>query len=76
MKSRNNKFIKSFFFSIKNKILKKTNYNSKDFTIYNYEKIKKKAFNTYIYKEKKKYYIEIINSKYIKFKGKHLNIII
>ena len=29
-----------------------------------------------MYKEKKKRYIEIINSKYIKFKEKYLNIII
>ena len=76
MKSRNNKFIKSFFFSIKNKILKKTDYNSKDFAIYDYERIKRKAFDIYTYKEKRKRYIENINSKYIKIKKEYLNIII
>jgi len=75
-KSRNNKLIKIFFFSIKNKIFKETDYNSKDFAIYDYEKIKKKAFNIYTYKEKRKRYIEIINSKYIKFKKEYSNIII
>ena len=38
--------------------------------------MKRKAFNIYTYKEKKKRYIEIINSKYIKFKKEYLNIII
>ena len=73
---RNNKLIKSFSFNIKNKFFKKTNYNSKDFIIYDYEKIKRKAFNIYTYKEKRKHYIKIIDSKYIKFKEKYLNIII
>ena len=41
-KSRSNKLIKGFSFSIKNKILKETNYNPKDFAIYDYERIKKK----------------------------------
>jgi len=76
LKSQNNKLIKSFFFNIKNKILKEINYNPKDFTIYNYEKIKRKAFNIYIYKEKRKRYIKTINLKYIKLKEKYLNIII
>jgi hypothetical protein len=76
LKLRGNKLIKSFSFNIKNKILKKTNYNLKDFITYNYEKIKKKAFNIYIYKKKRKYYIKIINSKYIKLRKKYLNIII
>ena len=75
-KSRNNKLIRGFSFSIKDKILKETDYNPKDFAIYNYEKIKKKAFDTYIYEEKRRYYIEVINPKYIKFKEKHLNIIV
>ena len=75
-KSRNNKLIKSFFFNIKNKILKEIDYNSKDFAIYDYERIKKKAFDIYIYKEKRKRYIEIINSKYIKLKEKYLNTVI
>ena len=44
LKSQDNKFIKSFFLNIKNKILKKI--------IYNYKKIKKNPFNIYIYKEK------------------------
>ena len=76
LKSRNNKLIKSFFFNIKNKILKKTDYNLKDFAIYNYEKIKKKALNIYTYKEKKRYYIEAINSEYIKFKEEYLDTVI
>ena len=45
----------------------------KDFIIYNYKKTKRKFFNIYIYKEKKYYYIETINLKYIKLKEKYLN---
>ena len=76
MKSRSNKFIKGFFFSIKNKIFKEINYDSKDFAIYDYEKIKRKAFNIYTYKEKRKRYIEIINSKYIKLKKEYLDTVV
>jgi len=68
--------MKSFFFSIKDKILKEIDYNLKDFIIYNYERIKRKALNIYIYKEKRRRYIEIIDSKYIKFKEEYLDIII
>ena len=68
--------MKSFSFNIKNKILKKINYNPKNFAIYNYERIKRKTLDIYTYKEKRKRYIEIINSKYIKLKKKYLNIII
>jgi len=76
LKSRSNKLIKSFSFSIKNKILKEIDYNPEDFAIYNYERIKRKTFNIYTYKEKRRYYIEVINPKYIKLKEKYLNIII
>jgi len=75
-KSRSNKLIKGFSFSIKNKILKEIDYNPEDFTTYNYERIKKKAFDIYAYKEKKRRYIEAINPKYIKLKEKYLDIII
>jgi len=75
-KSRSNKLIKSFSFNIKNKILKETDYDPKDFVIYNYERIKRKAFNIYIYKEKRRRYIETINSEYIKLKEEYLNTII
>ena len=68
--------MKSFSFNIKNKILKEINYNSKNFIIYDYERIKRKTLNTYAYKEKRRRYIEIINLKYIKFKKEYLNIII
>jgi len=68
--------MKSFSFNIKNKILKEINYNSKNFIIYDYERIKRKTLNTYAYKEKRRRYIEIINPKYIKLKKKYLNIII
>ena len=76
LKSRSNKLIKSFSFSIKNKILKETNYNPKDFAIYDYERMKKKALDIYTYKKKKKRYIETIDPKYIKLEKKYLNIII
>jgi len=76
LKLRNNKLIKSFFFSIKNKIFKEINYNLKDFAIYNFERIKRKILDIYTYKEKKRYYIEAINSEYIKFKEEYLDTVI
>ena len=76
LKSRGNKLIKGFSFSIKNKIFKEIDYDLKDFTTYNYEKIKKKAFDIYIYKEKKKRYIEAINLEYIKLKKEYLNTVV
>ena len=75
-KSRSNKLIKGFSFSIRNKILKETNYNPEDFIIHDYERIKRKALNAYIYKEKRKRYIEAINPEYIKLREKYLDIII
>ena len=75
-KSRGNKLIRGFSFSIRDKILKETDYNLKDFIIYDYEKIKKKALNTYIYKEKRRRYIEAIDPEYIKLRKKYLDIII
>ena len=75
-KSRSNKFIKSFSFSIKNKILKETDYNPEDFATYDYEKIKKKALNAYIYKEKRKRYIKAIDPEYIKLREKYLDTVV
>ena len=75
-KSRNNELMKSFSFNIRDKILKEIDYNSEDFTIYDYKRIKRKALDIYIYKEKRKRYIEIIDLEYIKFKKEYLNIII
>ena len=75
-KSRGNKLIKGFSFSIKNKILKETNYNPEDFITYDYERIKRKALDTYIYKEKRKRYIKAINPEYIKLRKEYLDIII
>ena len=75
-KSRSNEFIKSFSFSIRNKIFKEIDYNSEDFITYDYERMKRKAFNAYTYKEKRKHYIEIIDLKYMKFREEYLDIIV
>jgi len=75
-KSRGNKLIKGFFSNIRDKILKETNYDSKDFATYDYERIKRKTFDAYTYKEKRRRYIEAINPKYMKFKEKYLNTIV
>ena len=64
--------MKGFSSSIRDKILKETDYNPEDFATYNYEKMKRKAFDIYIYKEKRRRYIETINPKYIKLKKKIL----
>jgi len=75
-KSRNNKLIKGFFSNIKDKILKETDYDPKDFATYNYERIKRKALNAYAYKEKRRRYIEAIDPEYIKFKEEYLNTVV
>ena len=75
-KSRGNKLIKGFSSSIRDKILKETDYDPEDFATHDYERIKRKALDAYIYKEKRKRYIEATNPEYIKLKKEHLDTVI
>ena len=75
-KSRGNKLIKGFSFSIRDKILKETDYDPEDFVTHDYERIKRKALDAYTYEEKRRRYIEATNPEYVKLREKHLDTVI
>ena len=68
--------MKGFSFSIRDKILKETNYDPKDFITYDYERIKRKALDVYVYKEKRRRYIEAINPEYVKLREEYLDTVV
>ena len=65
--------MKGFSFSIRDKILKETDYDPEDFATHDYERMKRKALDAYVYEEKRRRYIEAIDPEYVKLREEHLD---